>query len=125
MDNLNLKLTVHVSDGDIDDIMVGALEGGISYWCNKVTVVGDYLGEYASSQIARGGSLMLHDTEQEEDYELTKEKLLKGIELFFSVPENLCMLKGNTNLDLSLDTLDADDCDSIVQYALFGEICYS
>ena len=59
---INVKLTQQ----DIDDIMVAALEGGIDYWCFKVEVVGDYLGEYASEQISRGGMLKLYDIENGE-----------------------------------------------------------
>ena len=46
---------VKISQQDIDDIMVCALEGGISYWCCEAEVIGEYLGEYASDQISRGG----------------------------------------------------------------------
>ena len=48
---LSCALDVRVSNEDIDDIMVSALEGGINYWCRKAEVKGEYLGEYASDQI--------------------------------------------------------------------------
>lgn len=60
---MNIELKVVVNDEDIDDIMAGALEGGINYWCDEAKVVGNYLGEYASEQISRGGQLKLHDFE--------------------------------------------------------------
>ena len=50
---LKLELEVVVTQEDIDDIMAGALEGGINYWCGEAEVVGNYLGEYASEQISR------------------------------------------------------------------------
>ena len=59
--------------------MCTALEGGINYWCCKAEVVGEYLGEYASEQISRGGELKLYDAEEDEVYTLTLDKLLKGI----------------------------------------------
>ena len=43
--------------------MATALDGGITYWCNKAEVIGGYLGEYASDQISRGGKLKLYDYE--------------------------------------------------------------
>ena len=53
---MNLKMDVTINQRDIDDIMSIALEGGITYWCSYVEVVGgEYLGEYASDQISRGG----------------------------------------------------------------------
>ena len=50
---------VTVTERDIDDIMSCALDGGICYWCKEANVVGEYLGEYASDQISRGGKLEL------------------------------------------------------------------
>lgn len=42
------QIEVNMTQQDIDDIMVAALEGGINYWCREAEVVGEYLGEYAS-----------------------------------------------------------------------------
>ena len=49
------EIEVNLSQQDIDDIMVTALEGGINYWCRRAKVVGEYLGEATSDQISRGG----------------------------------------------------------------------
>ena len=75
--------TITVTAEDIDDIMCGALEGGITYWCNKAKVTGAYLGDYASEQISRGGTLLLFDAEDDEVYELNREKLLNGIKIAY------------------------------------------
>ena len=120
---IKVESTIRVTTEDIDDIMCAALEGGINYWCNKAEVVGDYLGEYASEQIARGGKLILHDCEIDEAYELTREMLLNGISL---------AIEGNYYEDYDwvdgevLDTccIDADVADVIVQLALFDEVIY-
>lgn len=120
---IEIKESLIVTEEDIDDIMTSALEGGITYWCNKAEVVGDYLGEYASEQIARGGKLWLYDIEEGGYYELTLEKLLKGIKLahlgrYYS---NYCWCNG-----LKLDTcqIDAEVADVIIQLALFDEVIY-
>lgn len=55
------QMKIDVKQQDIDDIMAAALEGGINYWCYKAEVIGDYLGEYASDQISRGGKLKLYE----------------------------------------------------------------
>ena len=75
---LNINYKVELDNECIDDIMATALEGGITYWCDDVEIVGDYLGEYASEQISRGGTLKLHDSEEDETYELTLDKFLEG-----------------------------------------------
>ena len=79
--NIEVEIKLSVTEEDIDDIMCTALEGGITYWCNKAKVVGEYLGEYGHEQIARGGTLELYDMEDDAVYELTRKKLLNGIKL--------------------------------------------
>lgn len=114
------EIEVNLSQQDIDDIMVCALEGGICYWCRKAEVVGEYLGEYASDQISRGGALILHDAESAQTWELTLEKFLNGVKLYF---EQGCHVQVEDN---TIDTcdIDADDADCIVQFAVFGEVVF-
>ena len=64
-ETLKVEMVLVVTQEDIDDIICGALDGGINYWCYKAEVVeNNYLGEYASEQISRGGSLNLYDSEK-------------------------------------------------------------
>lgn len=118
---------VQITAEDMDDIMVGALEGGINYWCNRAAVPEKeaYLGEYASEQISRGGTLVLHDYEDERDHVLTRDKLLAGIKLYLQNPHPYDITEG-TRTGFKLDTCQADAvvCDMIIQYAIFGEVIY-
>lgn len=139
-----MKITIQYefecTDQDIDDIISAALEGGITYWCDSAKVVGDYLGEYASDQISRGGTLKLHDTEENKWYELTKENFLNGLKQFVLNGLNQLVLEcgfskedGNGHLwqvitsdrHLDMTKIDAGDADCIIQYALFGEVIYA
>lgn len=124
-DILKVEMEVVVTGEDIDDIMCGALEGGINYWCNKAEVVGDYLGEYGSEQISRGGQLKLYDFEEEKVYILTKEKFLEGVKLYCKNPTT-CNILEQINGKLHLDCCNADAlvCDAIIQYALFADVIY-
>lgn len=117
--NINYKVTY--TKQDIDDILCAALEGGICYWCGEAEVVGEYLGEYASDQISRGGTLILHDNESDECYELTPEKFEQGLAKFLSERGTDVLTE-----EFALDTteIDGSDADLIVQYALFGEVVY-
>ena len=114
------QIDVNLSRQDIDDIMAVALDGGICYWCRKAEVVGEYLGEYASDQISRGGALILHDAESAQTWELTLEKFLKGVKLYF---EQGCHVQVEDN---AIDTcdIDANDADCIVQFSVFGEVMF-
>lgn len=118
---ITTKLAVTIED--IDDIMCAALEGGITYWCNKAKVIGEYLGEYAHEQIARGGSLKIYDCEEDEVYELNREKLLNGIRIAREAEyfKDYGWWDGDT-----LDTcnVDAEVADAIIQCALFEDIVY-
>ena len=110
-----------VTNDNIDDIMCAALEGGITYWCGKAEVVGDYLGEYASEQISRGGTLNLYDIEDGSVYELTLFKFLQGVRVYMENSDDPPIMYNN-RIDTS--EIDADAADSIIQYALFGDIVY-
>lgn len=120
--DLEIKINVTLTDEDISDIMVAALEGGISYWCNHVEVVGKYIGDYASDQIAGGGSLLLHDAEEDEVYELNLEKFIKGFELWVAGGYDTYGAVYEGVIDTG--EIDAEKADQICQLALFGEIIF-
>lgn len=107
-------------DKDLDDIMCTALEGGISYWvASALPKDTDYKGkDYAHEVISAGGILVIKEDTGEE-YELDREKLLKGIELYLDYAGYDTKDKINTG------DIDADGADCIIQFALFGEITYS
>lgn len=131
---IKVEMNVRITQEDIDDIMCTALEGGINYWCRKAEVVGEYLGEYGSEQIGRGGTLKLHDSEEDAVYELDKEKLIDGIKMYLEDPEkpydilesasdSVGCSKGEFVLDCCM--VDAVVADMIIQYALFRTIVYA
>ena len=125
MENITVKVEMNliITAEDIDDIMVAALEGGITYWCRKVDVEGKFLGEYASDQISRGGLLKIY--EGENSHVLDKEKLINGILQYIKEPVASDFLE-QVDHELRIDTcyVDAEVADAIIQYALFGEVVY-
>ena len=109
--NHSITIKKKYTNQQIDDLMCSALEGGITYWCNRVTVVGGkYLGEWASDQISRGGKLLIDDMEEKKTHILTLEKLLKALA---------------TEPGFDIEDHDAGDADRIVQKAIFGEVVYA
>ena len=117
------ELRVELTQQDIDDIMVAALEGGINYWCDEAAVEGgEYLGEYASDQISRGGTILLHDTDEDAYRKLDLEKFLKGFKLWLeNGGDQYGAVQGH---EVDCCNIDAGCADEIVQYALFGEVIY-
>ena len=121
---IKAEIRVELTQEDIDDIMVGALEGGITYWCSEASPEGgEYLGEYASEQISRGGTLLLYDFEEEAYHKLDLEKFLNGFKLW--VEQGLDEY-GAVQKDGTVDCcqIDAACADEIVQLALFGEVTF-
>ena len=109
---------------DIDDIMVCALEGGINYWCDRAVVLEHQrVAEWGHEQIARGGSLILHDSEEEKIYELTLEKFLTGFKLW--VEQGLDHYNAVCGKTVDCCEIDGTCADNIIQLALFGEILYA
>ena len=120
---LKVEITVELTRQDVDDIMCGALEGGINYWCNCAEVVeAEYYGEFASEQISRGGSLRLHDSEEDKSYLLDLEKFIAGFKTWLSKGYDLHGAVKTGEIDCC--NIDAESADGIVQCALFGDIIY-
>ena len=120
---INIETELTITQENIDDIMCTALEGGITDWCGKEKVVGEYLGEYGHEQIARGGKLLLYDMVEDTEYELTLEDILNGIKLAVENNwyENYGWCDGH-NIDTC--QVDAEVADVIVQLALFEDVIY-
>ena len=119
--NIHIDMNVDLTQKDVDDLMCTALEGGICYWCGRAEVVGEMLGDCAHEQISRGGTLILHDAESPDKWELTREKFLRGVELYIKNGDRV-MVEDCELVDFG--ELDANDADCIVQYALFGKLVF-
>lgn len=117
-----VKMQIILTEEDIDDIMCAALEGGVNYWCGEAEVLGAYFGMYASEQIARGGTLLLHDAESDDCWDLTLEKFLEGVKLWYTSGMAGNAVRGDGTVDTC--EIDGDGADAIVQLALFGELVF-
>lgn len=116
-----VKQKLTITQQDIDDIVCSALEGGSTHWCSGVDVVGEYLGEYASDQISRGGTLIFHVLEGDKDVKLTLTKFLEGLQAYIA---SECKYDLITKGAIDTYKVHADDADGVIQYALFGDIIY-
>ena len=130
---INCVLPLEVTDEDIDDIMVSALEGGICYWCTDAEIVaGGYSGTFASEQISRGGALRLRPFDMDEgEYLLTRGSFMEGFRKYIQAGHTECIVRkadkfGVYTGKLGIDPgkIDAPAADCIIQYAVFGDIIY-
>lgn len=126
------KLTrmVRINDKDVEDILCAAFEGGINYWCDDVTPIGDWLGEYASEHIANGGTAILHDAEEPgKKYRIDAGDIIRGVKLaieggFLDCGTVLDSDSWDVTCGLETSEIDAAAADVIVQLAVFGELIY-
>lgn len=120
---VEVKSDVTLTQQDIDDIMVSALEGGINYWCREAEVVEEKrCAEWGHEQIAHDGGLILYDAESNDKWELTREKFLEGFKLWLENGGDKYGAVSNGEVDCG--KIDAECADSIIQYAIFGEVIY-
>lgn len=122
--NITAEIKIHLTEQDIDDIMVSALEGGITYWAGEAEVIEEKrVADWGHEQIARGGVLLIHDIEDpEEVWELNLEKFLKGFKLWYEDGRDEYGAVEDGEVDCC--QIDGDRADEIIQYALFGEIVF-
>ena len=104
-----------VTDEHLENILVGAFEGGSNYWAVKVEVAkDDYKGKkFASECVAAGGELWIY-TDGDGKHRLTKECLINGLQQYLNESKHKNWPDGG----------DAQTDDLILQYALFGEVVY-
>lgn len=112
----------NVTANDVETIIVNALEGGSDYWCGieRTNIIemkpkGIPYSTWIANALIEGEAVMFHDIEDEQEkFTLTLDKLIKGIELNAQ----------NRSWDSDIHNGDASTADSILQYALFGELVY-
>lgn len=112
------KTEVQISNEDIDDIVCTALEGGINYWVNEAHC-NDQDG-CLSDMLSKEKEIFLEDDVSGEVEVLTKEKLLKGINL--AIQQGYITFLEEGRIDTG--QIDACTADVIVQLALFDDIIY-
>ena len=112
-----VKKVVRVSMEDVQDVLIGAFEGGSNYWLSKVRVKDkDYKGgKYASDVIGLGGELIL-TTMEGEKHTLTQDMMIKGFQKYLD--------DGGVHFPFDSGNPDAWTYDTILQNALFGEQVY-
>jgi len=118
----SIFVPVKVPSDFIEDVLVTVIEGGIQYWAGIIVPQGypDTMpvSTKAYCELTKDGgevgNVRFYDVEDNTEFVLTLNKLLRGISLYFE--------KYGVELDAS--NIDANAADSIIQYALFGEQVY-
>lgn len=111
MKEYEVKIVRTVTQEEIENVMITALEGGINYWCGEARVKKEPVEEYnaLSDVLTRGGSLELYDFEEEKWHELTIEKLIKALGEGYD--------QHGLRINFDFDQYDQYDVDSVIQIA--------
>lgn len=116
----SVPITICITGENIENILVDALEGSSNYWCGLDNTTPEWsdkpkdfpVSMWAVQLLLQGKSITLYDIEDEEEtWDLTLEKLLKGIGMAISKDS------------ASIDDIE-DEPDNALQYALFDEVVY-
>ena len=110
--------TTDLSKEEIVDLLSTALYGSPWWEVDNSTeeynqAKGDTIEEKLADMLLKDQSVYLIDMEEDTPYELTLDKLCKGIGLF---------IKNGGNTDI--DDYDLVDADSVLQYAIFEEVIW-
>jgi hypothetical protein len=127
MNKINVEL--ELTDQEITDIVITALEGGIGYWACLVNEGKDFenfykdqrgisTSEFVAGLLLSNKSVYFYDTEsaidEVEHWKLNLRSLLYGIELY---------VEKNKDINF-MENLDSVVADNIFQYAMFNELIY-
>lgn len=129
MNTINIEL--EISDQEIKDIVITALEGGISYWGCLINEGKDFedfyklqsyhalsTSEFVADLLLSGKSVFFFDSDMESDegehWELKLSMILEGIKMYIQETKDLNFM----------DNLDSLVADQILQYAMFNEVVY-
>lgn len=118
-------ITKKITEEEIRDLIIDGIECGTTYWAfihndtpefEKCYGKGLCTSEAIAEIILNGGSVKITDIEDEDNpkYNLTLERLLKGIQ----------MNAEKRPWDSDLDNYDSGTSDAIIQYALYDELVF-
>lgn len=115
MKTYTVRRSVELTEEDLDNIVDSAINW-CAYWCDLLEYGKEPTSKVTamSEALSHGGTLVFHIDEPFEEggktkFELTTDKLLTSLEYFDQY---------------DLEDVDGPMADSILQYALFGEVVY-
>lgn len=115
---------LRVTRQDLDDIIVGAVEGGIDYWADSIeswSPTEPQGMEVNGLHYAHEGFRINITTDEGESFTITEDVLVDGIERYIREQTKY----GDTRMGPGyLECLDAADYDAIFQMACFKKLVY-
>lgn len=108
-----MKTTIDLSNSFVEMVASSALSD--PYWIDGIEIVGEEKGWYYSEHLANGGTIKIHDLEENEWHTITNEQFVAAIGKYIQA------LYVDETLDGYLDDATAE---MVLQIACFGEVIY-
>ncbi len=133
-----IKLEVSIDHQFIEDVLVTALEGGSNFWIDSIKI--NHPGGakpkniptsiWAAQALINGGTIQVYPSGTKEETcslntYMEKAMLVNGIKMWAGTnPIDMEIIKTDGIFTIGADNIDADDADTIMQYALFGKLVF-
>lgn len=108
-----MRTTVELSEKFIQSVAESALSD--IYWVDEIKIIGERMGEYCSEHIANGGTVKLHDMEEDKWHTVTHEQFVTAIGKYIQA------LYVDETISGYLDDATAE---MVFQIACFGDVIY-
>lgn len=128
---INVTVKQELNDNRVADLICAGFEGGIGYWARvtgykkpeKVfewdlsSTLGGQVYRYVQYPMSEGGAVLMQDTENDDQWELNREKILAGLAAMASkYPRHWRNFMDEQE--------DSETGDVFIQCCLFGELVY-
>lgn len=117
-----IKVEIEITDDQLDNAIISALEGGSNYWYMIQRVVGRKKTEFLAQLPMAGGALYIDDENADEPrlkkpVRVSRQSIIKGARIMAQkFPSHFA--------DLMNDDADAETGDVLLQCTVFGDAIY-
>lgn len=133
-ENLIVSVPVELDDEFIEDVVCTMLEGGSNYWVDTIDI--DHpegqrprytpVSTWAADALNKGGNITIYPIEEEDGIvTINRENLVSGVkQLIDEHPDRVAVTYDHKANHIDFGSMDADDADAILQYAVFGDLIF-
>lgn len=129
-----LKMEVEIPEKLLGDLLVTAFDGvhgGCWFWCHSdqtYSLDERFAMDDPTNVLSTWQRVQIETDEENDQYAVDHGNLASGMQLIMNLPkgkyDKLKALIGEAVMNDDAGVLDANDADTIVQFALFGEEVY-
>ena len=133
-ENVIVQIPVELDDEFFEDVVCTMLEGGSNYWVDTIDIdhpdgkkpKGVPVSTWAADALNKGGNVTIYPIEEEDGVvTINRENLVAGVkQLIDEHPNWIAVTYDHKKNHIDFGSMDADDADAILQYAVFGDLIF-